>query len=87
MSDEPIQKGGLSLNAFATIAALLMSGGAVIYSLGIQAGQITENRRRIDALETKNDRRDETIQRVDVRTARIEERLRVIIPDGELEGR
>ena len=86
MSDEPAPR-GLTLNAFATIAALLMSGSAVIYSLGIQAGQITENRRRIDALETKNDRRDETIQRVDVRTARIEERLRVIIPDGELEGR
>lgn len=84
--NDPVERGGLSLANFATLLAIILSLGSLVYGAGIQAAQIADNKRRIEVLEAKNDRMFEAIARIDTRTATIETKLSILIPsnNGEL---
>lgn len=81
MSD-PVEQGGVTLANLAALVAMILSLGSIVYAAAIQSAQIAENKRRIEALETKNDRMFDAIARIDTRTATIETKLSILIPNG-----
>lgn len=80
--NDPVEKGGISLANLGTMVAIGMAGGALVYGAGIQAAQIADNKRRIEVLEAKNDRMFDAIARIDTRTATIETKLSILIPNN-----
>lgn len=75
------RKGLTVITTICAVVALLLSCGSLIYGAAIQAARIDENRRRVEALEQRNDRINEAIARIDSRTASIEAKLQILIPD------
>lgn len=63
-----------------TVAALLISA---MLSGGGYISQLQDNTRRIGAIETKSDGRDDKLNTIDVRTARIEAKLELLALDGK----
>lgn len=74
-----------NIPTFTAVAALILSLGSIIYGAAIQSARIDENRRRVEALEQRNDRINEAIARIDSRTASIEAKLQILIPDRQTE--
>lgn len=75
------RKGSATITTICAVIALFLSVGSLIYGAAIQAARIDENRRRVEALEQRNDRINEAIARIDSRTASIEAKLQILIPD------
>ena len=77
MPDEPTRLTWKDWLLAISPAVLLI--GAII-SGGTYISQIKDNARRLDALERKVDDRDTKLNTIDVRTARIEAKIEVLIP-------
>ena len=63
----------LAISPAVLLIGAILSGGTYI-------SQIKDNGRRIEALERKVDDRDAKLNTIDVRTARIEAKIEVLIP-------
>jgi hypothetical protein len=64
-----------------TVAALLISA---MLSGGGYISQLQDNTRRIGAIEAKSDGRDDKLNTIDVRTARIEAKLELLTTDEKV---
>ena len=71
------------LSEWVSIAGLIIVLIGMIWAGGGYLEQIHNNTRRIETLEASDKQRTDTLTQIDVRTARIEAKLEVMLPEKE----
>lgn len=77
----------LAISPAIAVGGALLAGGGQIAQVKENTRGIETLSRRVDAFELKNGERDDKLNTIDVRTARIEAKLEVLLPSGRERGR